>query len=252
MALRRSLHGLDWLNFFVANVQTGFGPFIAVYLAEHRWTQGEIGVALSIGTIIGLLTQVPAGAVVDAMADKRRAVWAGVLAVSATALLYALSARWLVVYAAELFHGIASSVLGPAIAAVTLRLVGRSGFGERVGRNARFAAVGSGVAAGVMGAAGSYISAASVFWLTALLGLPALLALRAIGPEQAPRGPGMPNPSEAAQPSWAGFKELFLDRRLLIFAGCVVLFLCPTLRWSRSRPVRSHAVIRTWPMHLSP
>jgi hypothetical protein len=101
MALRRSLRGLDWLNFFVANVQTGFGPFIAVYLAEHRWTQGKIGVALSIGAIVGLLTHVPAGAVVDAVADKRRVVRVGVLAISATALLYALSARWFVVYGAE-------------------------------------------------------------------------------------------------------------------------------------------------------
>jgi MFS family permease len=224
VALRRSLHGLDWLNFFVANVQTGFGPFIAVYLAEHRWTEGEIGVALSIGTIVSLLTQVPAGAVVDSIDDKRRAVWFGILAVSATALLYALSARWIVVYAAELFHGLASSILTPAIAAVTLRLVGRSAFGERVGHNARFASVGSGVAAGLMGIAGSYVSANSVFWLTALLGLPALLALRAIGPERAPPEPGTPDPGGAAQPSWAGLKALFLDRRLLVFAACVVLF----------------------------
>ena len=42
----RSLHALNWLNFFVANVQTGFGPFIASYLASHKWTQGEIGLAL--------------------------------------------------------------------------------------------------------------------------------------------------------------------------------------------------------------
>jgi MFS family permease len=117
MALPRSLHGLDWLNFFVANVQTGFGSFITVYLAENRWTEAEIGVALSIGTIVSLLTQVPAGAVVDAIADKRRAAWFGILFVSATALLYALSSRWMVVYAAELFHGLASSVLTPAIAA---------------------------------------------------------------------------------------------------------------------------------------
>ena len=36
------LAGLDWLNFFVATLQTGFGPFIAVYLTSHRWTQASI------------------------------------------------------------------------------------------------------------------------------------------------------------------------------------------------------------------
>jgi MFS family permease len=244
VALRRSLRGLDWLNFFVANVQTGFGPFITVYLAEHRWTEAEIGVALSIGTIVSLLTQVPAGAVVDAIADKRRAAWFGILSVSATALLYALSARWIVVYAAELFPGLASSILTPAIAAVTLRLVGRSVFGQRVGRNACFASVGSGVAAGLMGLAGTYVSSNSVFWLTALLGLPAMVALSAIGPEQAPPEPGTHDPGQTPQPSLAGLKALFLDRRLLVFAGCVVLFFISN---AAMVPIEASAITRRHP-----
>ena len=177
----RSLHGLDWLNFFVANVQTGFGPFIAVYLTENRWTTAEIGYALTIGTICSLVSQVPAGALVDAMRDKRWAVWFGTLSISGTALMYALSPTQMSVYVAEVLHGLASSVIGPAIAAVTLALVGRAAFSERIGRNARFASLGSGLAAGVMGAAGSFVSASSVFWLTAALGVPALMALRMIG-----------------------------------------------------------------------
>src|SRR5262249_26253905 len=46
---RQSLRGLDWFIFFLADVQTGFGPFIAVYLTTQKWTQGEIGLVLSIG-----------------------------------------------------------------------------------------------------------------------------------------------------------------------------------------------------------
>src|SRR5215469_14653549 len=122
MAQSRSLHGLDWLNFFVANVQTGFGPFIAVYLTEHRWTTAEIGFALTIGTICSLVSQMPAGALVDSLRDKRLAVWLGVASISGTALLYAASTTQLSVYAAEVLHGLASSVISPAIAAVTLAL----------------------------------------------------------------------------------------------------------------------------------
>jgi hypothetical protein len=224
MMQTRSLHGLDWLNFFVANIQTGFGPFIAVYLTENRWTTAEIGYALSIGTICSLVSQVPAGALVDAMRDKRWAVWFGSVAISGTALLYALSPTQLSVYIAEVLHGLASSVIGPAIAAVTLTLVGRAAFSERVGRNARFASVGSGLAAGVMGAAGSFVSASSVFWLTAALGVPTLMALRLIGPETIGVAITVPADKKDAQITWAGLKELFLDRRLLIFAVCVVLF----------------------------
>ena len=73
MVNARSLRALDWLNFFVANVQTGFGPFIASYLASHKWTQGEIGLALSVGTISAMVSQVPGGAAVDALHYKKGA-----------------------------------------------------------------------------------------------------------------------------------------------------------------------------------
>jgi hypothetical protein len=72
MVTARSLRALDWMNFFVANVQTGFGPFIASYLASHKWTQGEIGMALSVGTISAMVSQVPGGAAVDALAQQER------------------------------------------------------------------------------------------------------------------------------------------------------------------------------------
>src|SRR6201987_6281662 len=71
--MTRSLRGLDWLNFFVANFQTGFGPFISVYLAGVGWTQGAIGAALSAGTVAGMVSQVPGGILVDAVGSKRAA-----------------------------------------------------------------------------------------------------------------------------------------------------------------------------------
>jgi len=224
MSRSRSLHGLDWLNFFVANVQTGFGPFIAVYLTENRWTAAEVGFALSIGTICSLVSQVPAGAIVDTLRDKRQAVWFGILAISGTALMYALSPTQASVYLAEVLHGLASSVMSPAIAAVTLALGGRAAFGERVGHNARFAAIGNGLAAGAMGVVGSMVSASSVFWLTAALGVPAIMALRMIGPEAAGVAQPAGTDNKEAKIAFAGLKELFSDRRLLIFAVCVGLF----------------------------
>jgi hypothetical protein len=66
-----SQHGLDWFIFFLADVQTGFGPFVAVYLTTQKWTQVEIGFVLSIGGIVGLLGQMPGGAIVDAARSER-------------------------------------------------------------------------------------------------------------------------------------------------------------------------------------
>ena len=224
MATRRDLLGLDGVNFFIAAVQTGFGAFIAVYLTENRWTPEEIGFALSISTICGLLSQVPAGAFVDSLHDKRRAVRYGTIGVGIAALLLALSPSQAAVYLAEALQGLGSSMIGPAIAATSLALVGRAAFSERVGRNARFASIGNALTAGVMGIAGSYVAPVSVFWITALLTLPVLAALVMIGfaPPPPPEAGAAPKPPHPL--SWEGLKPLFIDHRLAVFGICVVLF----------------------------
>ena len=128
--MTRSQRGLDWLNFFVANFQTGFGPFISVYLTGVGWTQGAIGAALSAGTVAGMVSQVPGGALVDGLRSKRAAAAAAIIAIMASALLIALWPALLLISLAEILHAFASSVLGPAIAALSLALVDPSAFGE--------------------------------------------------------------------------------------------------------------------------
>src|SRR3954452_10282748 len=83
----RSPRALDLLNFFVADVQTGFGPFVAVYLTTHKWTQVQIGFALTLGTVVAMLSQIPAGALVDAASNKRVIVSGALIAVITAALL---------------------------------------------------------------------------------------------------------------------------------------------------------------------
>src|ERR1700731_1068434 len=139
--------GLDWFNLFVANIQTGFGPFIAVYLISQSWTQNWIGLALRIGPIPAMASPAPAGALVDAMPNKPRVAAFSVLAFTAGALMFAVYPIPLFVYLAEVLHGISSCTLGPATAAMSLVLAGRFGMGLRLGRNARYAAIGNGVGA---------------------------------------------------------------------------------------------------------
>ena len=235
MAIKRSLRALDWLNFFLANVQTGFGPFIASYLTANKWTQGEIGVALSVGTATAMLSQVPAGALIDAMRNKKGAGAAAIIAIAACALLLAASPTLLPVLAAEVFHGFASCMLTPAIAAISFALVGRHALGDRLGRNARFASIGSAFAAAAMGAFGEYSSARAVFWLTAALTVPALAALAmiehtgraALGTlreSDAPAAAPPPVPVAAAPEHRESIASLLRDRRVLIFAACIALF----------------------------
>lgn len=176
--LRAAHRGLDWLNLYVANIQTGFGAFIAIYLTTQHWTQTDIGVALSIGTITTMASQIPAGAVVDAFRSKVLVAGLSMVAFAVAAVVFALWPVRLFVYLAEILHGFSSATLAPAVAAISLGLVGTSGMAWRLSRNTRFSALGNGIGALLMGAAGSLISARSVFFLTAVLVLPAFLALR--------------------------------------------------------------------------
>ncbi|MBP0594392.1 MFS transporter [Paraburkholderia sp. LEh10] len=226
MVNARSLRALDWLNFFVANVQTGFGPFIASYLASHKWTQGEIGLALSVGTISAMVSQVPGGAAVDALRNKKAAAAWAIIAIILSAVLLATSPTVLPVMAAEVFHGFASCMLVPAMAAISFALVGRHDLGDRLGRNARWASIGSAVAAGLMGLFGEYFSARAVFWLTAALAAPALIALSMIAMPQHQHVPAhkpAKNEHDDGEEKESIF-QLLRDRRMLIFAACVVLF----------------------------
>src|ERR1700761_2756095 len=169
--------GLDGLNLFVANIQTGFGPFISVYLTTQGWTQTAIGTALSLGTIAAMASQIPAGALVDAIRNKTAVAFFSILAFSASALLFAIRPTPLWVYAAEVLHGFSSCTLGPAIAAISVAIVGRAMLGQRLGRNPRFASIGNGIGAARMGACGYYVSERAVFFLTAVATLPALICL---------------------------------------------------------------------------
>ena len=58
---RQSLSALGWLNFFLAGMQTAFGPIVAAYLVVQEWTAKDIGFVLSIGSFAGLVSQVPGG-----------------------------------------------------------------------------------------------------------------------------------------------------------------------------------------------
>ncbi|MGH7049867.1 MAG: MFS transporter, partial [Acetobacteraceae bacterium] len=223
MVSKRSLRGLDWLNFFVANVQTGFGPFVAVYLTLHSWTGLAIGGMLSLGTIVAMASQIPAGALVDWMPNKRLAAGLGIASIAAAALLFVFMPSEFGIGLAEILHGFASCMLNQAIAAISLVLVARRVLGERLGRNARFASLGNGLSAAVMGIAGFYFFSGSVFVLTAVLAVPALMALSTIQPHASPP------PRTEARPRrqrrrLGELGRLFLDRRLIAFMVCIAFF----------------------------
>lgn len=217
---RSSTWGMDAFAFFIANLQTGFGPFLAVYFTQQKWTQSDIGLALTVGGLVSLLGQVPGGAFVDASRSKRFAAAFSAFWVGASAVMIAAMPTYVVVILAMAIHSAASCVLTPAIAAISIGLVGHARAGVRLGRNASFSAIGNAVGAAGMGAVGYYLSNDAVFYLAGALVLPALFALsfipaREIGEVSQPEEP-------EAEPG--GIRALLTNKALVAFAACMVLF----------------------------
>jgi predicted MFS family arabinose efflux permease len=221
---KRSLRGLDWFVFCVADVQTGFGPFVAVYLTTEKWTQVDIGLVLSVAGLVALVGQVPGGTLVDIARSERLVAGLAIGAISASALIYAAWPIFPAVLAAAVLHAGASCVLGPAMAAISLGLVGHAAIGERFGRNARFASIGNGLAAAAMGTCGYYFSARAVFIVTAILFVPALLALRMISAREINVDRSHGGVSKPAARNTIPFRHLLRQRPLLILGGCLALF----------------------------
>jgi MFS family permease len=219
-----SLRALDWFSFFVADMQTGFGPFIAAYLTAQAWSQGHIGIALTVGSLLGLVTQVPVGALVDAIPGKRRLALIGVGGISASAVLIAVWPVFSVVVLAAVLHAIATCVLGPAAIAISLGLVGYARFSMRLARNVRYAALGNAIAAFIMGYFGYRFGTQTIFFLTAALGIPSLIALSQIRRSEidlvSARGGALVPRTDVLH----GLAELSTNRALMILAAAVVIF----------------------------
>lgn len=225
MVSQRSLRGLDWFSFFVADIQTGWGPFVATYLTSVAWTQLDIGLILTIGTITGLALQLPAGALVDRVPAKRLLAALVVASISASALLLALWPIFSVVVAAKILHAIASSLLGPTLVAISLGLVGHASFSVRLGRNVRFLSLGNAIAAGLAGGIAYYFSNQAIFFLTAALGIPTLIALAQISSSEIDPGLARGGIPKSGVGTWFdAISGLVHNRVLLGFAATIMLF----------------------------
>jgi predicted MFS family arabinose efflux permease len=218
------LRGLDWLNFLLADVQTGVGPFLAIYLAGYKWNEERVGLALTVGGIAGILMQTPAGALVDLLRSKRALVGLGVAALAAGALLIALLPSFWPVMGAQVLIGGTSSVFIPAICAMSLGIVGHAAFDARQGRNQTFNSAGNVTAAVLMGLLGYLVSNRSIFFFVVALALPTILVLLLIRPTEidyeVARGANDGEKSGKAESVWM----LFRDRPLVIFLVCAVMF----------------------------
>jgi MFS family permease len=224
----QSLHALEATNFFLADVQTGLGPFLAAYLAGEGWEPGRVGLALSLGGIITVLLQTPAGALVDQLRSKRLILGlaSGVLALGAV-LLSITAAPW-AVYTAQVLIGGAGPFLAPTLAAVTMGIVGVTCFDRQFGKNQSFNSAGNVVCALLIAGISPIYGNRAIFITAALLTIPTVLAIRLIKRSDIDYdlARGGPKQDEGREvPTRASVTQTLLgDRVLLAFLVCAFLF----------------------------
>jgi len=230
--LKQANAALDAANFFLADVRDGLGPYLAIYLlTEQKWDAAHIGIVMSVATIAGIVAQTPAGALVDATRAKRLVMaGAAILVTAASLLLPWLPGFWPVALSQGIAHA-AGVIFPPALAAVSLGVVGHRAFTRRIGRNESFNHAGNATAAAIAGISAFRFGPSVVFYLLAVMSLASLVSVLAI-PEAAidhdlARGLHHTEPvadSRAQRDQPSGLSILLTCRPLLIFAICVTLF----------------------------
>jgi len=212
------------LNFFMADMQAGIGPFLGVFLLAHGWESGMIGTVMTIGGIAGMAMTTPAGALVDSTRRKRLLVIApGVCTVAASALILFSQSFWLVA-ASQVATAIAGAAIGPAVAGITLGLVRQSGFNQQIGRNQAFNHAGNMVGAALSGYLGWRFGFDAVFVLAAVFGALSIASVLMIPEKSIDHAAARGMKAGDDQGSASGWRVLLECRPLLILAASLLAF----------------------------
>jgi MFS family permease len=222
----RSLRALDALNVVLADVRDGLGPYLAIYLATKHWDPSKIGLAMSAMGVATVLAQTPAGALIDRTRRKQGWMVAASLGVALGAVAMVRVPTLPVILASQAAIGVASAIFAPAIAAVSLGLVGRARMARRTGRNEAFNHAGNVVAAVLAWIIGDYVAYEGIFYLLAAMSIASIIATLAIRRDEIDDdlARGGDDGEAGDEPKLARIGTLLSDRRILIFGASVVLF----------------------------
>ncbi len=182
--MKRSLVALCALNFFIADVRDGLGPFLGVFLQSNSWTPAEIGIVMTVGGLAGMIATTPFGILVDMTTAKRALVVIAALMIVIASIANLFMPNFVVTTIAQVVSGTAGSVVPPAIAAITLGLVLQRGFAHQLGRNEAFNHAGNVAAAVMAGVFGYLFGIGAVFVVMAAMAGGAIVATVYIDPSK--------------------------------------------------------------------
>ena len=225
---RRARTALEALNFFMADMQAGIGPFLGVFLQQRGWGTGAIGLVMTLGGVAGMMVSAPAGALVDATTRKRSyIILSGVFTVMASSLIWFSQSFW-VIAGSQVATAMAGAAIGPDVAGVTLGIARQRGFNQQNGRNQAFNHAGNMVGAGLSGLLGWKFGFEAVFWLAATFGVLSITSVLMIPrnaiDDRAARGLEGDGDGDGGGGKAEAWKFLFESKPLLVLAASLALF----------------------------
>lgn len=219
---------LEWLNFFVADVQTGLGPFLAAYLAANSWSPLQVGYVLTFGGIVTVLAQTPVGGLVDWASHKRSIVAVALVLLTVSAVTLTVTSRAPFIYGSQALIGLAGAAIPTAIAAITLGIVGQQLFDRQFGRNQSFNSAGNVAAALLIAAIAWCFGVRWIFLAAIVFAIPAALSLARIHASWIDDRRARAASDDAPHTSSANFRTLLRSPILLAFLLAAFLFTFPT------------------------
>lgn len=224
---RRNTLSLDALNFFLADVRDGLGPYLAIYLlAVHHWEPASIGFVMTLAGVTALVTQIPAGALLDKTHRKRAVIVIAALLVTISSVILPFISTFSLVALTQAISALSASVFAPAIAAISLGITGPRAFTQRTGRNETFNHAGNAVAALLAGVFAYFFGPVVVFYLMGAMAIGSVISVSFISADEIDhnlaRG-SIPSPSSDTEHA-SGLRVLLTNKSLITFAVCCALF----------------------------
>jgi predicted MFS family arabinose efflux permease len=207
----------------MADVRDGVGPYLSVFLkGSQHWDAGAIGLAMGASSIAAAVCQIPAGLIVDGARAKRLLIAVAGLVVALACLLIVEYPQFWTVMVAQAALGAASALIPPAIAALSLGLVGRTLLDGRISRNESFNHGGNLIAAALAGSLGKYLGYDWIFYLVCGFAVASAAIVTLINPKEIDHDRARGGEADRGEPQ--PIRELLKRQDLRVFLASVILF----------------------------
>ncbi|MFT3988385.1 MFS transporter [Aestuariivirga sp.] len=220
----RTLIALAVLNFFLADARDGLGPFLDAFLATNGWSTLTLGLIATVGGLVGLAATPLCGALVDASTWKRALIAIPVILVTVAALVTLLVPNVAIVWGGQIGTAVVGAVIGPALAGLTLGIVGEKLFSQQISRNEFWNHAGNFASLFAIFVLATLFGHQGVIWLMVATAIGTLLGVFAIDPKRIDHNQARGLAHDDGKPGPSGFKTLFETRGLVLLAIVLLVF----------------------------